>query len=496
MPELSKARQTSILADAVVDTEQFNDSAAANAALAALEGGEKTTVSPSGETVSVGFTQFLRPIRYSDSTTFQDRKSIITLRREITNPVGIVPSTWITAIGRGDNASFKGVSGGFIDVRDSNSILSSERGVLYGLQITVAPRFARNNIPYDDVACLVLQHNGTDASAHGTDALYIGSNSTYFPGGAMEWVTGMTIGANVGYGYRTTGHQFTGFNSSGQMRAEAGSSYAFHADGEVQSTVTSNAYMFRSFPSVNNSSFTCDSVTHFSAAQGTIGASATVTNQYGFRVSSSIAGALNNYGFRSDIAAATGSWGIYEAGGAQNYFTGRTIIGSAATAVSSALGVSGNFQLVGGGTQTSAIFARYSADANGGSLTFAKSRDTTVGGQSVVSSNDTLGTLAFEGSDGDQLHRGATVTAQVDGAAANNSMPGRLLFLTTASGSTTPTERLRIDSSGNVIGFVPATAPALSTNSTMVMNLTSNTNLRISVRGTDGTTRVANITLA
>jgi hypothetical protein len=30
----------------------------------------------------------------------------------------------------------------------------------------------------------------------------------------------------------------------------------------------------------------------------------------------------------------------------------------------------------------------------------------------------------------------------------------------------------------------------------MVFNLTSNTNLRISVRGTDGTTRTANITLA
>ena len=57
-------------------------------------------------------------------------------------------------------------------------------------------------------------------------------------------------------------------------------------------------------------------------------------------------------------------------------------------------------------------------------------------------------------------------------------------------------ERMRIDSSGNVISNVTGTAPTLATNSQMVFNLTSNTNLRISVRGTDGTTRVANITLA
>lgn len=56
--------------------------------------------------------------------------------------------------------------------------------------------------------------------------------------------------------------------------------------------------------------------------------------------------------------------------------------------------------------------------------------------------------------------------------------------------------RMTIDSSGNVISNVTGTAPTLATNSQMVFNLTSNTNLRISVRGSDGVTRVANITLA
>jgi hypothetical protein len=57
-------------------------------------------------------------------------------------------------------------------------------------------------------------------------------------------------------------------------------------------------------------------------------------------------------------------------------------------------------------------------------------------------------------------------------------------------------ERIQIDASGNFITNVNTAAPTLTTNQRMVFALTSNTNLRISVRGTDGTTRVANITLA
>jgi len=43
---------------------------------------------------------------------------------------------------------------------------------------------------------------------------------------------------------------------------------------------------------------------------------------------------------------------------------------------------------------------------------------------------------------------------------------------------------------------VNATAPALGTNSTMSFELTSNTSLKIVVRGTDGVTRSVSLTLA
>jgi hypothetical protein len=66
----------------------------------------------------------------------------------------------------------------------------------------------------------------------------------------------------------------------------------------------------------------------------------------------------------------------------------------------------------------------------------------------------------------------------------------------TAGNTATFTSAMTLTAAGDFISTVNGTAPSLSTNGTMVFALTSNTNLRISVRGTDGTTRVANITLA
>lgn len=55
---------------------------------------------------------------------------------------------------------------------------------------------------------------------------------------------------------------------------------------------------------------------------------------------------------------------------------------------------------------------------------------------------------------------------------------------------------MTLDTNGNLVHTAPAVAPALTASGQMVFNLTSNTNLRVSVRGTDGVTRVANLTLA
>lgn len=74
-----------------------------------------------------------------------------------------------------------------------------------------------------------------------------------------------------------------------------------------------------------------------------------------------------------------------------------------------------------------------------------------------------------------------------------------IVFYTMASVSAgavqTLVEKLRITTAG-LIPTLSTSAPVLSSNLQMAFALTSDTNLRISVRGSDGTTRVANITLA
>jgi hypothetical protein len=74
----------------------------------------------------------------------------------------------------------------------------------------------------------------------------------------------------------------------------------------------------------------------------------------------------------------------------------------------------------------------------------------TLGSNAAVVSGSRLGTVSFHGADGSSFIEAATVAGEVDGTPGTNDMPGRLVFSTTADGAASPTERLRIDSSGRV----------------------------------------------
>ena len=58
------------------------------------------------------------------------------------------------------------------------------------------------------------------------------------------------------------------------------------------------------------------------------------------------------------------------------------------------------------------------------------------------------------------------------------------------------TERLVIDNVGNLVTIPSNTPPTLDVNGKMNLTPTSNTNMRISYRGSDGVTRTGNITLS
>jgi len=92
----------------------------------------------------------------------------------------------------------------------------------------------------------------------------------------------------------------------------------------------------------------------------------------------------------------------------------------------------------------------WSGDANPVFATFGKSRGTTVGDYTAVVNNDGFAAIQFGGTDGTKFVEGARISAACDGTVANSAMPGRLIFSTTSSGSSIPSERMRIDSDGQV----------------------------------------------
>jgi hypothetical protein len=110
---------------------------------------------------------------------------------------------------------------------------------------------------------------------------------------------------------------------------------------------------------------------------------------------------------------------------------------------------SSQFQVEGDASATAQISLTSTfAGINGPNLIFGKHRSGSSGGNTIVQNNDQIGTLAFMGSDGSEQVAGAYIEAFVDGTPGANDMPGRLTFSTTADGASSPTERMRIDSSG------------------------------------------------
>ena len=112
-------------------------------------------------------------------------------------------------------------------------------------------------------------------------------------------------------------------------------------------------------------------------------------------------------------------------------------------------GDTGIFQ-INGTTNASMALKRSTDNATEPSIVLAKSRGS-ADSPTVVNSNDILGGVRFAGYDGsDYVTQGASILCAVDGTPGSNDLPGRLVFNTTADGASTPSERVRITSSGNV----------------------------------------------
>jgi len=116
---------------------------------------------------------------------------------------------------------------------------------------------------------------------------------------------------------------------------------------------------------------------------------------------------------------------------------------------------------VGGGPAINQLFSAANSNllaltlgyavADGPRIQLGHSRNSVYGSRTILENNDELGRINFNGDDGTDLNTtGASIVAYVDGTPGANDMPGRLVFSTTPDGSASPTERMRITSTGQV----------------------------------------------
>ena len=110
-----------------------------------------------------------------------------------------------------------------------------------------------------------------------------------------------------------------------------------------------------------------------------------------------------------------------------------------------------NFLSVSSTTYNLFDISRFSDNAFGPNFYLVKSRNGSIGGNTIVANGDNLGNITWVGANGTGFTDAANIRAEVDGTpGASNDMPGRLVFSTTADGSGSTTERMRITSAGYV----------------------------------------------
>jgi len=314
---------------------------------------------------------------------------------DIVYGVGVSPITKITSLGTGTGST------GTYNVSVSQTV-SSSASIFTG-----SPTASRIRISDTDTTTSLGQPTGsieffssdTTAPTAGVGAYISAISESSSPDTALTFGTRDNggVGVDANERMRITSAGNVGIGSAGAATdtlkvnkniTGGTTAYSIRNDGEVQSDVTTAAYMNRTSPTVVNSAFTLANMLHYSAGQSTIGASATVTNQVGFLSEASLIGATNNSGFqmngvavasitsgktvyayKSSQSIATGggtAYNLYMEGTAPSYFAGNVGIGlipstsDPLTNVSAgALQVNGNIELRYGGVSSDPAGARY-----------------------------------------------------------------------------------------------------------------------------------------
>jgi hypothetical protein len=130
--------------------------------------------------------------------------------------------------------------------------------------------------------------------------------------------------------------------------------------------------------------------------------------------------------------------------------SGRLLIGTNTSTTQS--GVAGLLQVEATSGNEAAIKVKNNQNTSTAAyVALSKSRGTTVNSNTIVQDGDNIGSVIWFAADGiDTAGYCAEITAAIDGTPGIDNVPGRLVFSTAANGNATASERMRIDSSGNV----------------------------------------------
>jgi hypothetical protein len=288
---------------------------------------------------------------YLTSYTETDTLATVTARGATTTVVPTFSSGTVIqgmTVGRGANAVANNIAVGISAL--PNASLSGGYNIAVGSYALFVNTTGLNNT--------AIGAGSTQANIAGNNNVGIGLNSLYNNTGSNNIAIGTYAGPNLTTGSNNTiigsvagtaglsdtviiaagTNERMRIGSSGNVgiggTAPAGfsvaslknitgavNSYGFALSASVSSDVTSAVYGFNSYIVTQAAAFNLSSLVHFNAS-GDIGAGSSITNQYGYLVSSGLTGATYNYGFYGAIAAGTNRYNLYMAGTAANYLGG------------------------------------------------------------------------------------------------------------------------------------------------------------------------------
>jgi hypothetical protein len=215
-------------------------------------------------------------------------------------------------------------------VNSTGAVIASGAGQ-FGDDVDVTGDITADNITLDaGTANGVLYLNGSKVATSGSALTFDGTTFTNTGNTVLGDASTDTVTVN---GYMAIG----GVASNavglylGNTALSGTSQVGVYSQPYGTSAATSYIAGVLSTPNTAASAFTCSDMMAFRAGGGSKGAGSTITNQHGLYIVDQAQG-TNNYGITSLVSSGANKWNIYASGTAQNYFAGNVGIGTSTPA--------------------------------------------------------------------------------------------------------------------------------------------------------------------